>query len=410
MSWIDYRSARPFNFQRTEIPDLPEQYAISLNEKERNDLAGFALSIPFNFYGKEEQENFIAETRKMSALFSSSTRNMIRRELDGGFGAILVRGLPVDEDLPTTPTTGGLLPPDYKKTFIAESTLLALGWLTGAEPFNFRQEGRGKAPLLDNIVPVESLKSQRGAGGYENNFPFHCESAWHRKRPDYLILLGIREGSAAHTLVFSVEMFEGTSWIQDSKDLGNWFRLKAPDLYFQMEKSGIPMGTAKYSFEPPIKAGTSGVRLNINFNGTDCIDEKALNWLSRLEEFIESKTVKTVIGPGNALILNNDLTCHTRTGYQPSFDGMDRWFLRGYFKKDLWSLPNNPYEQNARIEEGKEFADLISAGWMSREGKLSYSFARYVHQPDEVNKLDGRLAELAALAFHYTPVEGSRIV
>ncbi|ASZ12184.1 hypothetical protein CK934_15060 [Chitinophaga sp. MD30] len=281
---------------------------------------------------------------------------------------------------------------------------MALGGLTNAEPFNFRQEGRGTAPLIDNIVPIPSLKTQRGAGGFANNFPFHCESAWHRKRPDYLILLGIREAPDARTLVFSTQMFENSKWQECSSDIKEWFRLKAPDLYTQMEHAGIPMGTGKYSFEPPIAAIDGKMTLNINFNGTECIHEEAVQWLSELEDFIESKTVGAVIAEGNALILNNYLTCHTRTGYTPSFNGLDRWFLRGYFKRDLWAKGIQPDAQEAI------YRDLVQEGWITEEGQLTSSFLKYVYLPEETKKLTGKQATLASLAFHYTPVTGSRIV
>jgi L-asparagine oxygenase len=320
---------------------------------------------------------------------------------------VLVKGLPVDEELPVTPQTGGPLPPDYKTTFVSEAMLLALGELTGAEPFNFRQEGQGKAPLIDNIVPVYKLKAQKGAGGFDNNFPFHCESAWHRKRPDYLILLGVRAAEDAQTLVFSTRMFDGTPWQTASADIRQWFRLKAPDLYVQMEKAGIPMGTADFALKPPIEYGPDGIQLHINFNGTDCIDMNAVEWLAGLEDFIESKTVGTIISSGDALLLNNYLTCHTRTGYSPVFNGMDRWFLRGYFKKDLWARNEKAAEE---IYDEQAFRELVALGWMSQDGTLTASFSKFVHQPEEVKKLEDREAALAALAFRLTPIAGTRLV
>lgn len=408
MNWIDYRSARPYNYSRSEIAPFPEKAVLTLTGEESQLLTEMALSIPVNPYNTKELELFIRHAADIARAFSSSSSAFIRQELEHGFGAVLVKGLPVDEDLPQTPSTGGSLPVSYKKTFVSEAMLIALGVLTGAEPFNFRQEGRGKAPLIDNIVPIQALKSQKGAGGYDNNFPFHCESAWHRKRPDYLILLGVREAPGAYTLVFSVEMFDGTSWLENAGEIKDWFRLKAPDLYVQMESAGIPMGTAKYSFTPPLEKEGDTIRLNINFNGTDCISESAVQWLSALEDFVESKTVGTIITSGDALILHNYNTCHTRTGYQPSFNGDDRWFLRGYFKKNLWEKCKENLENN--ITDDTVIHDLVNAGWMTPEGSLTMEFSKYVFEPDETRKLDDHLNELAAFAFNYTPISGTRIV
>ena len=408
MNWINYRSTKPLTYAREEIAAFPETCVLHLSAEETELFTQMALAIQANPYRIEEQEDFILGAKKIAAAFSPAARQFIDTHLQQGFGAVQVTGIPIDQDLPDTPATGGPLTPDYKQTFVSEAMLMALGALTGAEPFNFRQEGQGKAPLIDNIVPVYKLKTQKGAGGFDNNFPFHCESAWHRKRPDYLILQGIREAPDARTLVFSTQMFENSKWQDNSLEINNWFRLKAPDLYVQMEQAGIPMGTASYSFEPPLRRDEHGFRLNINFNGTDCVDMNAVNWLSELEDFVEANTVGAVIAPGNALLLNNYITCHTRTGYTPTFNGMDRWFLRGYFKKDLWA--KSPSSAHNGTHDTNAFNELLDLGWISGDGNLTSSFSKYIYHPEETRQLTGRMAELAALAFHYTPIAGSRLV
>lgn len=411
MNWIDFRSSQPIEFPRTEIAEFPQTCIIKLSSQERESLEQNAKLIAENPYKPTEIEHFILNAKRLSKCFEPPTKELILSQLTKGFGAVLIEGLPVDHQLPETPTKGGALPHDYKSSFIAEAMLILIGSLTGSEPFNFRQEGRGTAPLIDNIVPIIGLRTQRGAGGFDNSFPFHCESAWHRKRPDYLVLLGLREADDAKTLIFSTQMLEESEWMKQSESIKEWFRLKAPDLYVQMEDMGIPMGTAKYSFAPPLENTDTGIRLNINFNGTDCISAEAVSWLSQLENFIESKTVGAVIAPGKALILNNYLTCHTRTSFSPSFNGMDRWFLRGYFKQDLWhQTPETLYNSGTNHSAEQLIADLVNIGWMDKNRKLTNEFSKYVHHPEEMKKLDGKLAELAAFAFNFTPIEGSRIV
>jgi L-asparagine oxygenase len=407
MELIDYRSVRPICYDRSNVGQFPEKAIIDLSLSESDNLAEAALKISANPYKIEEQESFISEAKKLTSLFSTAFVTRVRYQLQSGFGAVLITGLPRDPELPATPRQGGSLVSDYKKTFVSEAMLLALGKLTESEPFNFRQEGRGTAPLIDNIVPVPELKAQKGAGGFDNNFPFHCESAWHRKRPDYLILLGVREEPEAQTLIFSAEMLENTKWLKESHIVSQWFRLKAPELYTQMEKSGIPMGTAKYFFKPPIEINDKAIRLNINFNGTDCVSSEAVKWLGDLEEFIEMNAVGTVIAPGNALILNNYKTCHTRTGYNPSFKGNDRWFLRGYFKENLWS---DNFSSNQVDLSSEKLQSLIHLGWMTSTKRLTNDFLKYIYHPEEVQQLDSETVELAGIAFHYTPIENCRIV
>lgn len=409
MNWIDYRTTRPLSYSRADIAAFPEVASITLSAGETALLFSRAIAIEENPYRIEEQEAFTRNAKKLAACFSENTRARIELVLQTGFGAVHVKGLPVDKNLPLTPVKGGSLSPEYKKTFVSEAMLLALGVLTGAEPFNFRQEGMGMSPLIDNIVPVPGLRTQKGAGGFDNNFPFHCESAWHRKRPDYLILLGIREAADAKTLIFSASMLEGTSWMEESRNMQGSFRLKAPDLYVQMEEAGIPMGTAAYSFEPPVHEGKNGIRLNVNFNGTDCTDIQTVEWLARFEEFVETKAVGAVIAEGSALLINNHRTCHTRTGYVPVFNGMDRWFLRGYFKSNLWSYGISDTGVKEEFDEN-DIQQLISLGWMNEDRILTPAFSKFVYEPAEIKKLDSQKSRLAEIACKHTPIPGSRIV
>lgn len=411
VNWIDYRTVQPLCFPREHTAAFPERAMVTVPPEEGQALLEMILNLRTSPYLLEEQESFIASAKEIALRgFSRATLDRIRAELDSGLGAALVCGLPVDPDLPDTPARGGSLSPGYKKTFVSEALLLGLGSITGAEPFNFRQEGRGTAPLIDNVVSVRELKAVKGSGGYENNFPFHNESTWHRKRPDYLVLVGIREDPAAKTLAFSTEMLDPFVDLLSAAEAEGRFRLRGPELYGQMESIGIPLGTAKYAFLNPIEDLPTGLKLNLNFNGSDCADPLGVEWLRKLETYIEEHAVAAVLGPGNALIVNNDRACHTRNGYTPSFDGRGRWLIRGYFKKDLWSLDPAPLDNGSEICSEQDFEDLLDLGWMTGTRQLTAEFFKYIRQPDLVLSLSEKESRLAAIAVHFTPVAGTRLV
>jgi hypothetical protein len=367
---------------------------------------------PFNPYVPDQQEAFISFVKnEVVPEISEDVRLRLTRELSIGCGLVFVTGLPVDRDLPPTPVRGGPLAAEYKTSFVAEGLLLALGCVTGAEPYTFRQEGRGTAPILDNVVPIPELRGQKGAGGYENNFPFHCESSWHRKRPDYLGLIGVRGADDARTVAFSSRTLSTSDWPLDSLDIEGWFRLRAPDLYLQMESSGVPLGTDRYSYVSPIRESAGDVLLNINFNGTECIHAEAVSWLDRLETLIEECAYGVVLSAGTALLLNNTLSCHTRTGYSPQFTGEQRWFLRANFSRTL--LEPAVWEATAAHRPDWRQADRLKLerlGWMDSRGTLTASFLPFVTNPLSISSLSEEDARLAAIACHFTPVHGSRIV
>ena len=377
-----------------------------MTDAEADALFQTATGSPGNPYASANAEEFIQEAQRASGdLFTPRTRQAVREVLDTGFGALLIENLPVDPVLPETPRACGALSPDYKRTFVSEFVSVALGALVNAQIFNFRQEGRGSAPLFDNVVPIRELRSQRGAGGFANNFPFHSESAWHRMRPDYVALIGIRKAPDAKTLVCSITDILDQELITNMPEDG--YRLKPPQLYMQMEEQGIPLGTPFYRICPPIDARSDAATVNVNLNGTDCLGRDALEWLAGFESVTESSAIAAVLEPGNALILNNYRTCHTRTGFDPSFGPDARWFLRGNFKKNLWE--GDPASRQAFLRD-VDLEMMADYGWADGNGDLTTAFLPFIENPQQLNALPASMRPLAAKALYLTPVPGSRIV
>jgi len=407
MSWIDYRKAKPISYQRKHIADLPAENIVTISADESRKLKEGALAICKTPYNIEEQDAFINAAKALTHCFAPETVASVESILATS-GVVLMKGLPVEADLPDTPTKGGSLPPGYKATFLNEALLIAFGTLSGGELYNYRQEGRGSAPLIDNVVPVRELKSHKGAGGYENNFPFHCESAWHRKRPHYLILYGVRENADAKTLAYSSKDLLSSDYPLDGLTDPERFRLKAPELYIQMQNEGIPMGTPEFSDLPPVQIYKDKYKLNVNFNGTLCRDMETVELLSKFEDYIESKMVGTIISHGSALLLNNDITCHTRTGYTPLFDGKDRWFLRAYFRRDLWKYDSNVFKEIGGQPD--DYQELRKLDWIDDDLTLTSAFTKFMYDPQEFYALPDAQKRLAVLAFQLTPIPGHRIM
>src|SRR5262249_7858516 len=145
------------------------------------------------------------------------------------------------------------------------------------------------------------------------------------------------------------------------------YRLKPPELYTQMEEQGVPLGTPYYRTCPPVDAAT----MNVNLNGTDCLGREAVDWLARFEDVTESNAISSVLKPGNALILNNYRTCHTRTGFDPCFGPDARWFLRGNFKKNLWG--GDLTSPRTALSDA-DLEQMAAYGWTDGDGNLVASF------------------------------------
>ncbi len=397
--WIDYRSVSPARFDRSVITPIPSDSVVHLSAAEHTSLLESALALPSCPYIPAQREDFIAAAREAGRkILSATTTSAATAVLDSGSGALLLENLPVDPGELPTPAAGGSLDPGHKSTFVSEFVCVALSVLVDAEIFNFRQEGKGSAPLFDNVVPIESMRLQRGAGGYANNFPFHCDSTWHRMRPDYLALVGVRAAPQAWTLTCSILDLVQTETARRMPPES--FRLKPPQLYTQMAGQGIPLGTPEWRMMDPVD--TAATELNVNFNGTDCADPASVKWLAELEDLVEARATGCVLGPGNALLLNNRRVCHTRTGYTPVFGTQARWFVRANFKRALWDQPPaDAHEASPAMRK---------SGWFDGAGRLTEAFLPFVEDPMRVAGLTGEARDAAAQALHYTPVPRSRLV
>ena len=66
--------------------------------------------------------------------------------------------------------------------------------------------------------------------------------------------------------------------------------------------------------------------------------------IARLEAAIEAAAVGVRLRPGDVLLLDNRRTVHSRSSFEPRFDGNDRWLQR------VWARPET---FNARTADMK---------------------------------------------------------
>jgi hypothetical protein len=160
-----------------------------------------------------------------------------------------------------------------------------------------------------------------------------------------------------------------------------------------------------FSARPPVQLAAEPT-INVNFNGMDCRGPMAVQWLASLENLVEANATDCVLGSGCALVMNNFRVCHTRTGYSPRFGPDARWFVRGYFKRDLWSIAADPHEYLS----AEEIRTLEDYGWLTAAGRLTARFQEFVDHSTKLDDVPDSARPLAEKAFNLTPVAGSRVV
>ncbi|MFL4903379.1 TauD/TfdA family dioxygenase [Streptomyces sp. MMS24-I2-30] len=288
-------------------------------------------------------------------IFAGLPLELLQQILDFGRhndtpGVGYVRNLPVDPELPLTPSNGG--PAADKKTYVAEGVLLGLSGLLG-EPVGFLTEKNGN--LVHDVIPVEGgAMSQTNQGSvvflnFHNDIVHDAIGRYDVSNPDFLVLSCLR---ADHEGVAATHYADARDIVRalDSRTLellrSPLFLLNAPGSYVRDVAGGqevlsdpVAMINGPEQF-PEISASANGVR------GMTTAAEAALD---RLQAACRETAHQVYLRPGEALLINNRKGLHARTPFTARYDGADRWLQRTYVRRSQWSIRYRQDADNRRV-------------------------------------------------------------
>ncbi|GLZ29183.1 L-asparagine oxygenase [Lentzea sp. NBRC 105346] len=253
----------------------------------------------------------------------SSLRRAVRRfrRHSGPRGALLLRGLPVDETaLPRTPTVDGSVQ-RVATTPAAVLMLLACGL---GDPIAYRREKSGA--LVQDVVPVPGKENFQGNAG-SVMLSFHTENAFHPYRPDYVALLCLRPDHDRQAELRTACIRE-VSLPCDTKEVlfSAEFRTDPPPSF------GGGDSTAPH---PVLTGSWDDPDLRVDLSATAPLTARAASALASLQEHL-TLAVRTVrLVPGDLAIVDNRVTVHGRSEFTPRYDGRDRWLQRTFVATDL---------------------------------------------------------------------------
>jgi|HubBroStandDraft_3_1064219.scaffolds.fasta_scaffold03827_2 hypothetical protein len=275
-------------------------------------------------------EDFAFEAKLAFHELPRRLRRILLRFREGGNldGALLLRGLPQDPDLPPTPVRSGVRTP--KATFASELWLCAAAAALG-EPVGYLQEKHGT--IIQDVFPTPANAGKQSSESSEVLLAFHTEIAFHPFMPDYVLLYGLRQDpeKEARTMFASVRRLLPLLGAAD-RDI----------LFADLFRTGIDYSFGNHAQERgtgPLISVLYGDRLDpfLRYDLDLMVGqtEAARRALEHLRQAVDAVKLDVRIEPGSLLVLDNRRAVHARTHFKAAFDGRDRWLQRVSVVRDL---------------------------------------------------------------------------
>ncbi|MFM9368767.1 TauD/TfdA family dioxygenase [Streptomyces sp. Da 82-17] len=294
-------------------------------------------------------------TTRLLQLFAELPTELLQQILDFGRhidtpGVSLVSNLPVDAQLPDTPSDGG--PSTDKKTFVAEGVLLGLSGLLG-EPMGVLTEKAGQ--LVHDVIPVEGGSMTQTNQGSEVFLNFHSDimhdviGRYDVANPDFLVLSCLRPDHEGIASTFYADARDISAALPpETLELlrSPLFRLNAPGSYVRDVAGGQEVLSEPV---PMINGHADYPEIAISANGVHPLTSGARAALDILQEVCRAVAHRVELRPGQALLINNRKGVHARSTFTARYDGKDRWLQRTYVRRSLWNVRYRVTEENRRV-------------------------------------------------------------
>lgn len=301
---------------------------IRLNPSEAQKIFKIASKIKSNPYSNFEQflfdstiayQGIPARIRRKVLKYSSYLNNT---------GVLLLKGLPVDPQIPSTPSTAN--DKIEKNTFISEMLLCGISSALG-EIYGYEAEKSGS--LIHQIHPTKVGELSQSNESSKVLLRFHSELAFHPTiRPDYILLTCLRqdEEKEARTYFANLDdIYEHLTQDERTDLFGGDFEIDMLYSFSKMSDGAPP------KFPIPVLYGDylrPNIRYNSQVHTKDPDSQKALEQVQNIANSVK-KFVH--LEAGDLVIIDNRRTLHARSEFKAYYRGRDRWLQRVYVTKDL---------------------------------------------------------------------------
>jgi hypothetical protein len=238
-------------------------------------------------------------------------------------GALLIRGIPVDPDLPPTPTAR--TNPRYVNHTAAALTGACASWF--GEIFGYAQLDSGA--VFRSVSPLASEAQEQSSKSSAVPLLLHTEQTFHPYRPRHLVLHCLRGAPGASTVVVTAADVWRALSPADRQ------RLSRPAVCTGIDYAFGNLSTTKGNACRLAVFGAGDV-FSVDEDLMVAEDTETAQALNRLWKVLADQAMSICLDAGDLLVIDNHRAAHGRTPFAARFDGTDRWLMQ---VKTLLALP-----------------------------------------------------------------------
>jgi L-asparagine oxygenase len=270
-----------------------------------------------------DDPEWVARARRAWEDVPAALRHVVSdfRRHSGPEGRLVLTGLPIG-DVPATPMVKGSV---QHRPAVGAAVLALVAHGLG-DPAAFAAEKGGA--LVQDVVPVPGEENVQGNTG-SVELTFHTENAFHRHRPDYVMLLCLR---ADHDGVAELRTFCVRAAL-DELSAATRAALAKPDFLTAAPPSFG--GNGEGALHAVLTGDPADPDLCLDEAATRPLTSEAAEALACLRAAIQQHYTGLRLRPGDLAVVDNRVTMHGRSEFVPRYDGADRWLQRTFAFADL---------------------------------------------------------------------------
>lgn len=269
-------------------------------------------------------------------------------------GALLIRNLPTDVELPPTPATGNYDDP-WRNVEIASIVQLMIMNVLG-DVISYADEKQGR--IIQDVVPVLGSEQKQENSG-TCLLELHTEDGFHPEAPRFISLLGLRADHDRHAWTLASGIRAALAHL----DGGTRTVLSQPTFRIKVASSFVGEATVLTEPMSVLRGSALDPELCVDFHAMIAADSEGERALASLKQALLTNLHGHVLDRGDLIIVDNDKAVHGRTNFTARADSEDRWLRR------CFAVPDIRRSSAARIPHSRVHAPLGMRSTARRHGR-----------------------------------------